>query len=130
MESPSLEQRLPAVSNRSAGEVRPSNSSVVWSLELSARIPSPPAPSRLVPSVCVCGCAEQVEADIAPFRALLLGMFFMTVGFEIDLALCFNNLPIITGLVSSRFVSRRRAVVTDLSSCDAALHVGQTMSCA
>lgn len=27
----------------------------------------------------------QVEADIAPFRGLLLGLFFMTVGFEIDL---------------------------------------------
>lgn len=43
----------------------------------------------------------QVEADIAPFRALLLGMFFMTVGFEIDLALCFNNLPLVASLVSS-----------------------------
>ncbi|CAM9659383.1 unnamed protein product [Ectocarpus fasciculatus] len=42
----------------------------------------------------------QVEADIAPFRALLLGMFFMTVGFEIDLALCFNNLPLVASLVS------------------------------
>ena len=42
-----------------------------------------------------------MEADIAPFRALLLGMFFMTVGFEIDLALCFNNLPLVASLVSS-----------------------------
>lgn len=41
-----------------------------------------------------------MEADIAPFRALLLGMFFMTVGFEIDLALCFSNLPLVASLVS------------------------------
>ena len=29
----------------------------------------------------------QIEADIAPFRGVLLGLFFVTVGFEIDLAL-------------------------------------------
>jgi Sodium/hydrogen exchanger family len=27
----------------------------------------------------------QIEADIAPFRGLLLGFFFITVGFNIDL---------------------------------------------
>ena len=27
----------------------------------------------------------QIEADIAPFRGLLLGFFFTTVGFNIDL---------------------------------------------
>jgi len=30
---------------------------------------------------------HQVEADIAPFRGLLLGLFFVTVGFSIDLRL-------------------------------------------
>lgn len=48
----------------------------------------------------------KVEADIAPFRALLLGMFFMTVGFEIDLVLCFNNLPLVASLVSAGCVTR------------------------
>ncbi|CAM9157281.1 unnamed protein product [Discosporangium mesarthrocarpum] len=42
----------------------------------------------------------QVEADIAPFRALLLGLFFMTVGFEINLGLIFSNLPLVASLVS------------------------------
>lgn len=30
---------------------------------------------------------HQVEADIVPFRGLLLGLFFITVGFTIDTAL-------------------------------------------
>jgi Kef-type K+ transport system membrane component KefB len=29
----------------------------------------------------------QIEADIAPFRGLLLGFFFITVGFNIDLGM-------------------------------------------
>ena len=29
----------------------------------------------------------QIEADIAPFRGLLLGLFFITTGFSIDLGL-------------------------------------------
>jgi len=30
---------------------------------------------------------HQIEADIAPFRGLLLGLFFITVGFGIDVSL-------------------------------------------
>ena len=41
----------------------------------------------------------QVEADIAPFRGILLGLFFVTVGFEIDLALIFSNLPAVSAIV-------------------------------
>ncbi|GHS89375.1 potassium transporter [Campylobacterota bacterium] len=38
---------------------------------------------------------HQVEADLAPFRDLLLGVFFVTVGLQIDLALFMRNfLPI------------------------------------
>lgn len=65
------------------------------------------APAAAAASLSVClfvlwhQSHSKVEADIAPFRALLLGMFFMTVGFEIDLALCFNNLPLVASLVSS-----------------------------
>lgn len=59
----------------------------------------------LSPDVCFVALL-QVEADIAPFRALLLGMFFMTVGFEIDVLLCLNNLPLVAGLVSSRAAPR------------------------
>lgn len=41
----------------------------------------------------------QVEADIAPFRGLLLGLFFMTVGFEIDLKLIRSQLPTVLSLM-------------------------------
>lgn len=56
----------------------------------------------------------QVEADIAPFRALLLGMFFMTVGFEIDLALCISNLPLVASLVSG-LLAMKAAVIAVIS---------------
>jgi monovalent cation:H+ antiporter-2, CPA2 family len=41
----------------------------------------------------------QVEADIAPFRGILLGLFFVTVGFEIDLNLIASNLPVVSSVV-------------------------------
>lgn len=34
----------------------------------------------------------QVEDDIKPFRDVLLGLFFVTIGMKLDLALVFNNL--------------------------------------
>ncbi|XP_042512286.1 K(+) efflux antiporter 2, chloroplastic-like [Macadamia integrifolia] len=37
----------------------------------------------------------QVESDIAPYRGLLLGLFFMTVGMSIDPKLLLSNFPII-----------------------------------
>ena len=46
----------------------------------------------------------QVEADIAPFRGILLGLFFVTVGFEIDLGLIANNLPVVSGIVAGILV--------------------------
>ncbi|KAL9303929.1 hypothetical protein ACSQ67_021192 [Phaseolus vulgaris] len=39
----------------------------------------------------------QVESDIAPYRGLLLGLFFMTVGMSIDPKLLLSNFPAITG---------------------------------
>ena len=42
----------------------------------------------------------QVEADIAPFRGILLGLFFVTVGFEIDVRLIANNLPVVSAIVA------------------------------
>lgn len=41
---------------------------------------------------------HQVEADIEPFRGLLLGLFFMTVGMSIDLPLITSRLPLVLGL--------------------------------
>ncbi|CAJ2657788.1 unnamed protein product [Trifolium pratense] len=39
----------------------------------------------------------QVESDIAPYRGLLLGLFFMTVGMSIDPKLLLSNFPVIIG---------------------------------
>lgn len=39
----------------------------------------------------------QVESDIAPYRGLLLGLFFMTVGMSIDPKLLVSNFPVISG---------------------------------
>ncbi|TYI69562.1 hypothetical protein E1A91_D08G163600v1 [Gossypium mustelinum] len=41
--------------------------------------------------------ALQVESDIAPYRGLLLGLFFMTVGMSIDPKLLLSNFPVIAG---------------------------------
>jgi CPA2 family monovalent cation:H+ antiporter-2 len=36
--------------------------------------------------------SHQIQADIEPFRGLLLGLFFMTVGMDIDLALAWEHI--------------------------------------
>jgi CPA2 family monovalent cation:H+ antiporter-2 len=41
----------------------------------------------------------QVEADIAPFRGVLLGLFFVTVGFEIDVNLIAAKFPQVLSIV-------------------------------
>ena len=42
----------------------------------------------------------QVEADIAPFRGMLLGLFFVTVGFSIDVALVMAKPATVFGLAA------------------------------
>ncbi|KAH9324123.1 hypothetical protein KI387_004301, partial [Taxus chinensis] len=42
----------------------------------------------------------QVESDIAPYRGLLLGLFFMTVGMSIDPKLLVARFPVILGILS------------------------------
>ncbi|XP_057462074.1 K(+) efflux antiporter 2, chloroplastic-like [Actinidia eriantha] len=42
----------------------------------------------------------QVESDIAPYRGLLLGLFFMTVGMSIDPKLLVSNFPVIIGTLA------------------------------
>lgn len=44
--------------------------------------------------------ALQVESDIAPYRGLLLGLFFMTVGMSIDPKLFIAKFPLIVGALS------------------------------
>lgn len=41
----------------------------------------------------------QVEEDIKPFRDILLGLFFVTVGAMLDLEVVWDHLPIVVGLV-------------------------------
>ena len=56
----------------------------------------------------------QVEADIAPFRGILLGLFFVTVGFEIDLGLIASNIPLVASIVFG-IMFIKAAVTTTLS---------------
>lgn len=44
---------------------------------------------------------HQLEADIEPFRGLLLGLFFMGVGMALDLAVIAERWPLILALVTS-----------------------------
>lgn len=41
---------------------------------------------------------HELESDIDPFRGLLLGLFFMTVGAAINFSLLFENLGVVIGL--------------------------------
>ena len=41
---------------------------------------------------------HKVEADIAPFKDILLGTFFVVVGMKVDLLLFMNNIGVIVGL--------------------------------
>ncbi|CAE8626765.1 unnamed protein product, partial [Polarella glacialis] len=47
---------------------------------------------------------HQIEADIAPFRGMLLGLFFVTVGFSLDLRVLANTwltvLPLLFGVLA------------------------------
>jgi len=56
----------------------------------------------------------QVEADIAPFRGILLGLFFVTVGFEIDVHLIASNLPLVGSIVMG-IMLMKAAITTALS---------------
>ena len=42
---------------------------------------------------------RELEADIEPFRGILLGLFFVAVGLSLDLAVVWNNILVIVALV-------------------------------
>ena len=74
----------------------------------------------------------QIEADIAPFRGILLGLFFVTVGFEIDFNLIASNLPLVSSIVAGILVIKT-AVIALLSrgfglSMSTALQTGLILS--
>jgi CPA2 family monovalent cation:H+ antiporter-2 len=49
---------------------------------------------------------HQVEADIRPFRGLLVGLFFLTVGLSIDLALVAGRWPLILALLCALLIGK------------------------
>ncbi|GHF24983.1 potassium transporter TrkA [Kordiimonas sediminis] len=49
---------------------------------------------------------HQIEADIKPFKGILLGLFFMTVGMAIDLKLLVDNIGLIVGIVVALLVGK------------------------
>ena len=74
----------------------------------------------------------QVEADIAPFRGILLGLFFVTVGFEIDVRLIANNLPLVSAIVAG-ILGLKAGILTLLSkvfglSASTAMRTGLILS--
>lgn len=75
---------------------------------------------------------HQVEADIAPFRGLFLGLFFMTVGMSIQGTLLLNHAPLILLLLLGLIVVK--AVVTTIACrlfslrWDVALRSGLTLA--
>ncbi|KAH9604106.1 hypothetical protein KSS87_010446 [Heliosperma pusillum] len=52
----------------------------------------------------------QVESDIAPYRGLLLGLFFMTVGMSIDPKLFISNFPTVMGTLGLLIVGKTALV--------------------
>lgn len=57
---------------------------------------------------------HQVEADIEPFRGILLGLFFMTVGMTVDLGLAFRELLTVLAFLFG-LVALKLAVVLGLA---------------
>ena len=57
---------------------------------------------------------HKVESDIAPFKDLLLGTFFVVVGMKIDLAVFINNLHIIVGIFIGVFILKSIVTYTML----------------
>ena len=55
---------------------------------------------------------HQLEADIEPFRGLLLGLFFMGVGMSLDLTLVFDNALWLLGIVCLYIIGKALAVYT------------------
>lgn len=53
----------------------------------------------------------QVEEDIKPFRDVLLGLFFISVGMMLDLRLVFANLPLVLALLLVPFLLKFGLIV-------------------
>ena len=75
---------------------------------------------------------HQIEADILPFRGILLGLFFMTVGMEIDFGLLANKFVLIVSLTLGLMFIKAVIVyfITRLSGArqDISIQVGTLLS--
>lgn len=56
----------------------------------------------------------QIETDIAPFRGLLLGFFFITVGFSIDIGVLLTRAPVILAMLATLILGKA-SIITLLS---------------
>ncbi|HEY1036941.1 MAG TPA: monovalent cation:proton antiporter-2 (CPA2) family protein [Pseudoxanthomonas sp.] len=53
---------------------------------------------------------HQIEADIEPFRGILLGLFFLGVGMALDLGVVANNWPLIVSAVLAMMVVKAACI--------------------
>lgn len=53
---------------------------------------------------------HQLEADIEPFRGILLGLFFLAVGMSLDLSVVARNLPLVLGGVAAMMLAKAVSV--------------------
>ncbi len=53
---------------------------------------------------------HQIEADIEPFRGLLMGLFFLAVGMSLDLSVVAREWPLLVGLLVAFIVVKSLAV--------------------
>lgn len=51
-----------------------------------------------------------MESDIAPYKGLLMGLFFMTVGMEISAGLFFAKLRTVLAAIAVLLIGKVRAV--------------------
>ena len=57
---------------------------------------------------------EKIEAEISPFRGVLVGLFFFSVGFEIDLGLITSKFGLVASIVFG-VMSLKAVIITGLS---------------
>ena len=63
--------------------------------------------------LCETSHSDQIQTEIAPFRGILVGLFFFTVGFEIDLKVIASKPTIIIGTVLG-IVAIKASIATGL----------------
>jgi Kef-type K+ transport system membrane component KefB len=57
---------------------------------------------------------EKIEAELSPFRGMLVGLFFFSVGFEIDLALITSKFGLVSSITLGIIMALKGAIITCL----------------